>query len=172
VILLSSSPFFVRCRGLIRPVSRIKEPSNLCPTPPWCHSMMYAFCRPLPRRAWSILEAKVLCISLSAWFHYEAISKGSRFDAPSECQVVIRIQFHREDRSLWVFVLSFVNPSNLGCPLPFGIHSSPDEVGFCYPVATNFIKRRVCFERVELVDPSDLPCPLLIRPYLLTCGVL
>jgi len=41
------------------------------------------------------------------------------------------------------------------------------HVSAAYP-----IKRRVRFERVELVDPSDLPCLLLIRPYLLTYRIL
>ena len=82
-------------------------------------------------------EAKVLGTSLSVWFHYEAITKGSRFDAPSECQVVVRVEFHRENRSLWGCPTYFAVSSKLECPVPFGLRSSPDKVGFCHPVAFN-----------------------------------
>jgi len=47
--------------------------------------------QPPPPQGLIYFEAKVLCISLSTWFHYGAISKVSRFDAPSESQVVIRV---------------------------------------------------------------------------------
>jgi len=59
---------------------------------------------------------------------------------------------------------SFIGPSKFERPLPFGIHSSPDEIKFCYLVTPNSIKKRVCFERVELVDPSDLPCHPFCSP--------
>ena len=53
-----SVPLVDLCGCLICPVSRIKEPSDVCPTPPWCQSMMCAFCSPFPRKAWSIVKRK------------------------------------------------------------------------------------------------------------------
>ena len=37
------------------------------------------------------VEAKILSIALSVWFHYKAVSKGGRFDAPPKCQAVVRV---------------------------------------------------------------------------------
>ena len=106
------------------------------------------------------------------WLHYEAVPKGCRSDAPSQCQVVISIQFHRKDRSPQGFFNCFIDPSDLERPMPFGLNSSPDEVKVCHPVTPNSEQRRVCFGRVKFVDPYDFPLSLLIRPCLLTYRVL
>ena len=45
-------------------------------------------------------EAKILGVSLPLWFYYEAVAKGGCLDVPSKRQVVLLIQFHREDRLL------------------------------------------------------------------------
>ena len=37
------------------------------------------------------VEAKVLSVALSVWFHYKAVAEGGCLDPPPQCQVVVRV---------------------------------------------------------------------------------
>ena len=69
----------------MRSVSRIRDPSALCPTPWWCHSMMWVFRRFFVSQCLFYVEAKVLSVTLSVWFHDEAIAEGGCLETPPQC---------------------------------------------------------------------------------------
>ena len=103
-------------------------------------------------------------VALSEWFYNEAVAKGGRLDVPSEREVVIFIQFHREDGPFRDLAGDLAN--EFGCSVPFGLHSSPNKMGSCHPVAIDETERGIRVLCVELVDPEDCAGIWLVGPYI------
>jgi len=106
------------------------------------------------------------------WFYYEAVAKGSRQDAPSKRQVVIRIQLHRKDRPLWGYSADDHIVPEFRCPAPLGLIFSPDKVGFCHTVTFDETEGGVSDLCVEFVDPDDCARVRLVGPDIPPNGVL
>ena len=101
-------------------------------------------------------------VALPMWFYYEAVAKGSRLDVSSKRQVVVRIQFHREDRPLYSVAILTVD--KVGRPAPLGLHASSNEVGFCHAIAFDEAEGRVSGLCVESVDADDRARLTMVSP--------
>jgi len=102
--------------------------------------------------------------SWSEWFYYDAVAEGGRLDVPSERQVVIFIQFHREDGPPGVCSTDDLVVNEFGCSAPFGLYSPPNKVGFCHPVTFDETEGGVRGLCVKLVDPDDCARMWLVGP--------